>query len=227
MDDENNRWIETRLAASFEHLDLPAAPVHARYQATTPRWRRKRMSFLAGLPAVLTTKAAAAAAIALTAAGGAVATKAVVTGSPNPLNWGSTVTQQVQSCQAALTTDHHGIGSCVSGTASQHGQQERQSPAPAAPSHPTGAPSTTPAHPTGPPAGTVTGPPATTPAHPTGPPSGTVTGPPATTPAHPTGPPSGTETGPPATTPAHPTGAPTATGSASQPTQQSTRPASL
>lgn len=178
MDDEDNRWIETGLAASLDHLDLRAAPVQARYQSTTPRWRRKRMSLLAGLPAILTTKAAAAAAIALTAAGGGVAIKAATTGDPNPLNWGGTVTQKVQSCKAALTTGQHGIGTCVSSTADQHGQQQRQSHAPATHSHPAGPPATTPAHPTGQPA-----------APPTGPPSGTVTGPPATTPAHPTGPP--------------------------------------
>ena len=177
MDDANNRWIETGLAASFDRLDLPAAPVQARYQATTPRWRRKGMSLLAGLPAILTTKVAAAAAIALTAAGGAVATKAAVTGNPNPLNWGSTVTQQVQSCKTALATGQHGIGSCVSSTAKQHGQQERQSHAPATPRHPAGPRSTSPAHPTGPPATHPTGPPATHPTshaatHPTGPPPG-------------------------------------------------------
>lgn len=164
MDDDQNRWIETRLAASFGRLDLRAAPVHARYQATTPRWRRRRMSFLAGLPAILTTKAAAAAAIALTAAGGGVALKTATSGDPNPLHWGATVTQQVQSCKAALTTDQHGIGTCVSATAIQHGQQERQSHAPVVPNHPTGAPSTTPDHPTGKPAAST--------AHPTGRPSG-------------------------------------------------------
>ncbi len=127
MDDENNRWIETGLATSFEHLDLPASPVEARYLTTTPRWRRKRMSLLAGLPAVFTTKAAALGAIVLTAAGGGVAAKAATTGDPNPLSWGSKVTQQVQSCKAALATDQHGIGDCVSNFAKQHGQQQRQS----------------------------------------------------------------------------------------------------
>lgn len=188
MDEENNRWIENGLTASFEHLDLRAAPAQARYQTITPHWRRKRMSFLAGLPAILTTKAAAAAAIALTAAGGAVATKAAVTGDPNPLNWGATVTQQVQTCKADLTAGEHGIGACVSGKASQHGQQERQTHANANSSHATGAPTNAATHPTGNPNST----------HPTGAPSGTETGPPSSA--------AGQATGEPTT---HPTGRPT------------------
>jgi hypothetical protein len=167
VDDENNRWIESRLTASFSHLDLPASPPPGRYQAATPRWRRKRMSLLAGLPAILTTKVAAAAAIALTAAGGGVVTKTVLTGNPNPVNWGSTVTQQVQSCKAALTTGQHGIGACVSSVASQHGQQQRQAHAPATSTQHAGKSVAHPTHPVAPP-----------PSHPTGPPSGHTTGPP-------------------------------------------------
>lgn len=158
MDEENNRWIETGLAASFERLDLRAAPAQARYTQTTPRWRRKRMSLLAGIPAILTTKVAAAAAIALTAAGGAVAAKGAVTGDPNPLSWGSTVTQQVQACKAALPAGQHGIGSCVSSTANQHGQQQRQGDGAVVPAHPTGPPVSSPAHPSGRPSAHPTGP---------------------------------------------------------------------
>lgn len=115
------------------------------------------MSLLAGLPAALTTKVAAAAAIALTAAGGGVVTKTVLTGNPNPVNWGSTVTQQVQSCKAALGTGQHGIGACVSAVASQHGQQERTAHAGGVATHATGKPPTHPAHLTGPPAVHSTG----------------------------------------------------------------------
>ncbi|MHB8718529.1 MAG: hypothetical protein ACYDAC_06520 [Candidatus Dormibacteria bacterium] len=139
MDDENDRWIETELSRSFDRLDLRPTPAQGRYRSTTPHWRRRRMSLLTGLPAVLTTKAAATAAIVLTAAGGAVATKAAVTGDPNPVNWGSTVTQAVQSCKAALTSGEHGIGHCVSNTADQHGQNQSKSGVEGGPDHTAGA----------------------------------------------------------------------------------------
>jgi hypothetical protein len=135
MDEDNNRWIETRLTASFHRLDLGSPPHDARYKSATPTWRKKRMSLLAGFPALLTTKAAAAAfAITLTAAGG-VAVKAATTGNPNPLSWGATVSTQVQSCKASLVATQHGIGHCVSATAQQKGQQHRSSHAPTLPSH--------------------------------------------------------------------------------------------
>jgi hypothetical protein len=135
MDEENHRWIETGLTASFHRLDLGPPPHNARYASTTPTWRRKRMSLLAGLPALLTTKAAAAAAlVALTAAGG-VAVKAAATGNPNPLSWGATVTTQVQTCKAGLVGTQHGIGHCVSATAQQKGKQQRAAHAPTLPSH--------------------------------------------------------------------------------------------
>jgi hypothetical protein len=148
MDEDNDRWIEKGLTASFHRLDLGSPPHNARYKSTTPNWGKKRMSLLAGLPAALTTKAAAAAfAVTLTAAGG-VAAKTVATGNPNPLSWGAAVTTQVQTCNAALTAGQHGIGQCVSTTASQKGQQQRTAHAPTLPSqaaagqtHPTGAPS--------------------------------------------------------------------------------------
>ena len=175
MDEDNDRWIEAGLTASFRRLDLGPPPRDAHYQSTTPRWRKKRMSLLSSLPAVLTTKAAAAAlAVTLTAAGG-VAVKTAATGNPNPLSWGATVTTQVQTCKADLTATQHGIGQCVSTTAQQKGQQERASHAPTLPSqaaaasnHPTGAPSlpsqaaSASNHPTGAPAST---PPTAAPSH--------------------------------------------------------------
>jgi len=178
VDDENNRWIDTRLAASFSHLDLPASAPEGRYQAVTPRWRRRRMSLLAGLPAILTTKTAAAAAIVLTAAGGGAVTKTVLTGNPNPTNWGSTVTQQVQSCKAALSAGQHGIGACVSSVATQHGQQQRQAHAPATSTEHAGDPVAHPTDPVGHPPTHPTHPVVHPSEHPTGPPSGHTTGPP-------------------------------------------------
>ena len=62
----------------------------------------------------------ALAALASTAAG--AATEAAITGSVNPADWGQQVRQQVVACKAALETDQHGIGACVSAFAKQHGQ---------------------------------------------------------------------------------------------------------
>lgn len=143
------------------------------------------MSLFSGLPAIVTTKAAAAAVAATLTVVGGVAAKAAATGDPNPLNWGSTVTQQVQTCKADLTAGQHGIGQCVSNTAKQNGANERnahsqgQTPpahptgkpdaAPTPPSHPTGAPDTAPTPPTGAPsAGSTPGAAPTPPSHPTG-----------------------------------------------------------
>lgn len=135
MGEDNDRWIETGLTASFHRLDLGPPPRDARYQSIRAHRSTKHMSLLAGLPALLTTKVAAAAfAVGLTAVGG-VAVKAATTGNPNPLSWGATVTTQVQTCKAGLTANAHGIGQCVSATAQQNGQQHRTAHTPALPSH--------------------------------------------------------------------------------------------
>ena len=52
----------------------------------------------------------------------AAVTEAAITGSADPTNWGQQVRLQVIACKAALETGEHGIGSCVSAFASQHGQ---------------------------------------------------------------------------------------------------------
>ncbi len=130
------------------------------------------MSLFSSLPAIVTTKAAAVAAAATLTVGGGVVAKTVITGYPNSLHWGSTVTQQVQTCKADLTAGQHGIGQCVSSTAKQHGPSERADHAqngdhgkPSDAGKPSGAP-TPPSHPTGPPSSVPT-----PPSHPTGPPS--------------------------------------------------------
>ena len=58
----------------------------------------------------------AVAAAAVTVAG------AATTGSINPVDWGTQVSQHVASCKAALAAGQHGIGDCVSDFANQHGQ---------------------------------------------------------------------------------------------------------
>jgi hypothetical protein len=72
-----------------------------------------------GAGAALTVKlltGVAAAAAAVTVAG------AVTTGSLNPVIWGQTISDTVQTCQHKLAnTGHHGIGDCVSDVAKTHG----------------------------------------------------------------------------------------------------------
>jgi hypothetical protein len=46
---------------------------------------------------------------------------AATTGSLNPVVWGQTVSEKVESCKAQLAGGQHGIGDCVSEAASQHG----------------------------------------------------------------------------------------------------------
>jgi hypothetical protein len=74
-----------------------------------------------GAGAALTVKlltGVAAAAAAVTVAG------AVTTGSINPVIWGQTITQTVETCTDNLAnTGDHGIGQCVSAVAKTHGSQ--------------------------------------------------------------------------------------------------------
>ena len=53
---------------------------------------------------------------------GAEVSDAAMTGSADATNWGQQVRLQGIACKAALETGEHGIGSCVSAFASQHGQ---------------------------------------------------------------------------------------------------------
>lgn len=144
----NADWIDERLSASFAALDLGATPEPRYARSRTPLWRRKRLSLLGGIPLLLTPKAAAAAAAVVLATGGGIATKAVVTGDANPLHWGSTVTQQVQTCREQVAAGSPGLGPCVSDGAKQHGANPaphigtppNQPTHPTPPSHATGAP---------------------------------------------------------------------------------------
>lgn len=65
---------------------------------------------------VLTGIAAAAAAVTVAGA----ATEIATTGSVNPQDWG--ISHQVQTCKDNLRPGTHGIGSCVSAVARQHGK---------------------------------------------------------------------------------------------------------
>ena len=84
------------------------------------------MNLISNLLQVLTTKAAAVVAASALVVGGGVAATAA-TGSPNPINWGQAVVQQVQTCKAEQASDartatdpHDNVGQCVSAFAKQH-----------------------------------------------------------------------------------------------------------
>jgi len=82
------------------------------------RHARPARAVLGGAGAALTLKllsGVAVAAAAVTVAG------AATTGSINPVDWGTQVSQHVADCKAKLADGHHGIGDCVSEFAKRHG----------------------------------------------------------------------------------------------------------
>jgi spermidine/putrescine-binding protein len=78
---------------------------------------------LGGAGAALGLKIATGFAVAALAATAAVAaTEVAITGSINPANWGQQVKEEVADCKAsAARLGVHGIGTCVSSFARQHG----------------------------------------------------------------------------------------------------------
>ena len=127
--EEDDPRFELALDRAFDGLALPATPQPA-YATAGRRVGRAWPAVLAGAPALLGTNAVAAAAV-VTLVGAGVGVKTVLTGSPDPTNWGQQVTQQVQSCKDQLSSGQHGIGPCVSGFANQHGKQEAAAHTPA------------------------------------------------------------------------------------------------
>ena len=106
--------FELALDRAYGRLHLGSTAPAPRYQMTQAgRPGHRPLAALAGLPALMGTKALAAAAV-VTLAGTAVGVKTVVTGSPSPINWGQQVKTQVQTCKDQLRPDQHGIGQCVS-----------------------------------------------------------------------------------------------------------------
>ncbi len=90
------------------------------------------MSLISNLVQALTTKAAAVVAASALVVGGGVAATAA-TGSPNPVNWGQAVVQQVQACKAepaseapAASRSRDNVGQCVSSFAKQHASEARE-----------------------------------------------------------------------------------------------------
>jgi hypothetical protein len=144
-------WLENELSRGFEQVAsrTPALPRYASLPALSGGG-----AVIHSVAALAKSKVAIAAAT-LTLAAGGVGAKAAITGNPNPFNWGHKVTNQVVACKQDLSPGQHGIGTCVSDFAKQHGAQVREEHSRAG-SHPTGPPSSHPAgptssHPTGPP----------------------------------------------------------------------------
>jgi hypothetical protein len=128
MGDNFDRWLEDELGKRLDSID--PGYVAPRYLASGRRGsHRGRVGFLAGLPlpALLTTKVAAASMVVLAATGTGVAVKTVTTGTANPLVWGQQVKTQVDKCKDALPAGQHGIGECVSTFATQHGSSTSSS----------------------------------------------------------------------------------------------------
>jgi hypothetical protein len=94
-----------------------------------PRYASLPAAPSAGLLHTLGAAAKSKAVITATAlsvvAGGGVGAKVAVTGNADPFVWGQRVKQQVVTCKQDLAPGQHGIGTCVSGFARQHGVQAR------------------------------------------------------------------------------------------------------
>jgi hypothetical protein len=123
MDMEFDNWLEEQLKQGFHQvahqpLDTP------RFSNLPPLpWRNHMLGTLA---TAAKSKVAIVATTAALVTGGGVAAKAAITGNANPFNWGHTVHQTVIDCKANLQPGQHGIGSCVSAVATQHGSAERK-----------------------------------------------------------------------------------------------------
>lgn len=119
--DSFDQWLGQLLQQHASAHSAPSPmPAQAQYHAAYIKGG-VHVPIVAKVAAVLTTKAAIAATIGVLAA--AAAGEAVVTGSVNPVDWGQQVVQQVQKCKDALAPGSHGVGSCVSSFASQHGKK--------------------------------------------------------------------------------------------------------
>jgi hypothetical protein len=118
MGDNFDHWLEDELGRRLGDID--PGYVAPRYLATAAPRRGRVLRFVAGLPlpALLTTKVAAASMVVLAATGTGVVVKTATTGTPNPLVWGQQVKDQVQTCKDKLAAGQHGIGECVSNFAS-------------------------------------------------------------------------------------------------------------
>ena len=107
MNDDLERELEQMLHRVID--PIAARPIPPR-RAVHSRSAIKTVSGGAGAALTLKVLAGAVAAAAAVTVGGAAAT-----GSVNPANWGTAVTQRVQTCKDNLANSGgHGIGPCVS-----------------------------------------------------------------------------------------------------------------
>jgi hypothetical protein len=106
---------------------MTAAPIPFR-RPMQPGGSMKRL--LGGAGAAIGLKILTGIAVAAAATTIAVATtEVVVTGSPNPTNWGQQVKKQVIACKtSAEQLGQHGIGQCVSSFAQKHGDTVSDTP---------------------------------------------------------------------------------------------------
>jgi hypothetical protein len=124
MGNDFDRWLEDELNRSLSAVDGGyQAP---RYLDTRAPRRGRVLAVLAGAPALISAKVAAAGIVlvAATTTGVAIHSAAAGNTANDPGTWGQQVVQQVQKCKAALGADQHGIGKCVSQFAKQHGDQQ-------------------------------------------------------------------------------------------------------
>lgn len=123
MGNDFDRWLEDELQRSLARID--GGYVAPRYLETRAPRRGRLIALLAGAPALITAKVAAAGIVLVAAATTGVAVHAVASnGANDPTTWGKQVVEQVQKCKAELGAGQHGIGKCVSQFASQHGDQQ-------------------------------------------------------------------------------------------------------
>jgi hypothetical protein len=116
--DTFERWLGDQLSKQAQLSGDEPVP-SPRYAAGHSHKKRNRVVLAASAVAGSKLALAATATVALAAAG--IGAKTATTGNPNPLSWGSQVTQQVENCKQSLPTGEHGIGPCVSTFAKQHG----------------------------------------------------------------------------------------------------------
>jgi hypothetical protein len=117
-----DQWLSSQLQRHASALSGPSPlPAQAQYHVAYVHGG-VHLPLLAKVGAVLTTKAAIGVAAGALAVGAAGVGESVITGSPNPGDWGKQVVKQVNTCKDALAPGSHGIGQCVSSFASsKHG----------------------------------------------------------------------------------------------------------
>ncbi|HEX6487339.1 MAG TPA: hypothetical protein VF137_00500 [Candidatus Dormibacteraeota bacterium] len=114
MTEDLERWLADELGRGLGGLQPAPQSLDSITSRQAGRGRR------------VTVKAAALAAAAVLVSTGVVfAAGTALTGTPNPAAWGQQVSEHVETCKQQLPAGQHGIGSCVSSFARQHGESQR------------------------------------------------------------------------------------------------------